>query len=165
MVQNASKWCKNKPLDTKTMKKEVAVMLGGEYRHGLDPKNRIFIPAKLRDELGTTFVVAKDLREKCLKLYSLEEWKNYIEPILGQARKLQSKVLRFLSASMVEVTPDAHGRVVLPKELTSYAEIDRNVVVVGCYNYAEVWSEEVYEKLKAEEDIDQMIADLEELGL
>lgn len=140
-------------------------MLGGEYRHGLDPKNRIFIPAKLRDELGTTFVVAKDLREKCLKLYSMKEWENYIEPILAQARKLQSKVLRFLSASMVEVTPDAHGRVVLPKELITYAEIDRNVVVVGCYNYAELWAEESYEKLKSEEDVDQMIADLEELGL
>ena len=140
-------------------------MLGGEYRHGLDPKNRIFIPAKLRDELGTTFVIAKDLRETCLKVYSLKEWENYIEPILAQARKLQSKVLRFLSASMVEVTPDAHGRVVLPKELITHAQIDRNVVVVGCYNYAEIWAEEAYEKLKAEEDVGQMIAELEELGL
>ena len=140
-------------------------MLGGEYRHGLDPKNRIFIPAKLRDELGATFVVAKDIREKCLKLYSLKEWKNYIDPILTKARKLQSKVLRFLNSSMVEVTPDAHGRVVLPKELIGHAEIDKNVVVVGCYNYAEIWAEESYEKMKEEEDLDQMIADLEELGL
>ena len=140
-------------------------MLGGEYRHGLDPKNRIFIPAKLRDELGATFVVAKDIREKCLKLYSLKEWENYIDPILTKARKLQSKVLRFLNSSMVEVTPDAHGRVVLPKELIGHAEIDKNVVVVGCYNYAEIWAEESYEKMKEEEDLDQMIADLEELGL
>jgi MraZ protein len=147
------------------MKKEVAVMLGGEYRHGLDPKNRIFIPAKLRDELGTTFVVAKDLREKCLKLYSMEEWKNYIDPILEQARKLQSKVLRFLSSSMIEVTPDSHGRVVLPKGLIEHAEIDKNVVVVGCYNYAELWAEETYEKMKSEEDLDQMVAELEALGL
>ena len=140
-------------------------MLGGEYKHGLDPKNRIFIPAKLRDELGTTFVIAKDLREKCLKLYSLEEWKNYIEPILAQARKLQSKVLRFLSSSMVEVTPDSHGRVVLPKDLVDYAGIDKNVVVVGCYNYAELWAEESYAKMKEDEDLDQMISELEALGL
>ena len=66
---------------------------------------------------------------------------------------------------MVEVTPDAHGRVVLPKELIGHAEIDKNVVVVGCYNYAEIWAEESYEKMKEEEDLDQMIADLEELGL
>lgn len=140
-------------------------MLGGEYKHSLDPKNRIFIPAKLRDELGTTFVIAKDIREKCLKLYSMEEWKNYIDPILEQARKLQSKVLRFLSSSMIEVTPDSHGRVVLPKGLIEHAEIDKNVVVVGCYNYAELWAEETYEKMKSEEDLDQMVAELEALGL
>ena len=140
-------------------------MLGGEYKHGLDPKNRIFIPAKLRDELGTTFVIAKDLREKCLKLYALDEWKKYMEPILEQARKLQSKVLRFLSSSMVEVTPDSHGRVVLPKDLVEYAEIEKNVVVVGCYNYAELWAEESYEKLKQDEDLEEMISELEALGL
>jgi MraZ protein len=151
--------------DIKNPKKEVANMLGGEYKHSLDPKNRIFIPAKLRDELGTTFVIAKDIREKCLKLYSMEEWKNYIDPILEQARKLQSKVLRFLSSSMIEVTPDSHGRVVLPKGLIEHAEIDKNVVVVGCYNYAELWAEETYEKMKSEEDLDQMVAELEALGL
>ena len=140
-------------------------MLGGEYRHGLDPKNRIFIPAKLRDELGTTFVIAKDLREKCLKVYSLKEWENYIEPILAQARKLQSKVLRFLSASMVEVTPDAHGRVVLPKELITHAEIDKNVVVVGCYNYAEIWAEEEYALTLETENLDDIKSTLESFGL
>ena len=140
-------------------------MLGGEYRHSLDPKNRIFIPAKLRDELGTTFVVAKDIREKCLKLYSLTEWAKYMEPIKQQARKLQANVLRYLSSTMAEVTPDSHGRVVLPKDLVSFAEIDKNVVVVGCYDYAEIWAEENYERLKADEDIEKMIADLEALGL
>lgn len=140
-------------------------MLGGEFRHSLDPKNRIFIPAKLRDELGATFVVAKDIREKCLKLYSLQEWAKYMEPIKQQARKLQANVLRYLSATMAEVTPDSHGRVVLPKDLVSFAEIDKNVVVVGCYDYAEIWAEENYERLKADEDIEQMIADLEALGL
>ena len=67
-------------------------MLGGEYRHNLDPKNRIFIPAKLREELGATFVVAKDIREKCLKVYSLSGWENYITPLREQKRKLSEKI-------------------------------------------------------------------------
>ena len=54
-------------------------MLGGEFRHNLDPKNRIFIPSKLREELGSSFVIAKSLREKCLVAYSLEEWDKYNE--------------------------------------------------------------------------------------
>ena len=73
-------------------------MLGGEYRHGLDPKNRVFIPAKLREELGETFIVVKDLREKCLKIYSQAEWDKYIAPIKNQERRLVEKVLRFLNS-------------------------------------------------------------------
>ncbi len=140
-------------------------MLGGEYRHNLDPKNRIFIPAKLREELGSTFVIAKDVREKCLRAYSQKGWEEYLEPIKQQARRTQSNVLRYLSATMTEVTPDSHGRVVLPRELIAFAGIEKNVVVVGCSDYAEIWSEDNYDTLVNNMDIDQMIADLEALGL
>ena len=140
-------------------------MLGGEYRHGLDPKNRVFIPAKLREELGETFVVVKDLREKCLKIYSQAEWDKYIAPIKNQERRLAEKVLRFLSSSMSQVVPDSQGRILIPKDLVQYAEIERDVVVVGCYDYAEIWAEESYQKLKEEENLEEMIKDLESLGL
>ena len=140
-------------------------MLGGEYRHGLDPKNRVFIPAKLREELGETFVVVKDLREKCLKIYSQAEWDKYIAPIKNQERRLAEKVLRFLSSSMSQVVPDSQGRILIPKDLVQYAEIERDVVVVGCYDYAEIWAEESYRKLKEEENVEEMLAELESLGL
>ena len=140
-------------------------MLGGEYRHSLDTKNRIFIPAKLRDELGLTFVVAKDIREKCLKAYSQAGWESYIAPLRQQNRKLSEKIMRFLHASLVQVTPDSQGRIVLPQELVDYAEIDRNVVIVGCCDYAEIWAEASYDQLTADEDISDMIAELESLGL
>lgn len=140
-------------------------MLGGEYRHGLDAKNRIFIPSKLREELGQSFVVAKDIREKCLKVYSLSGWENYIAPLSEQKRKLSEKIMRFLHASMVQATPDSQGRIVLPQELVEYSEIEKNVVVVGCGGYAEIWAESTYDQMKNEVDIDEMISELEELGL
>ena len=84
-------------------------MLGGEYRHSLDAKNRIFIPAKLREELGETLVVAKDIREKCLKVYSLEGWQEYIKPLMEQKRRLSEKIVRFLHSSMAQVEPDGQG--------------------------------------------------------
>lgn len=140
-------------------------MLGGEYRHSLDQKNRIFTPAKLREDLGSPFVVAKDLREKCLKVYSLSGWDAYIAPLKAQNRKLQEKVLRYLHASNVQVTPDAQGRIVLPQELVEYAEIEKNAVVVGCGDYAEIWSEAAYEKMKSETDVEEMLKELEALGL
>ena len=52
-------------------------MLTGEFRHSLDAKNRIFMPAKLREELGETCMIARAIREKCLKVYSLEGWAAY----------------------------------------------------------------------------------------
>ena len=59
-------------------------MLSGEFRHGIDPKNRLFIPSKHREELTLTdesFMVAKSIRENCLKVYSMSEWEEYISPI------------------------------------------------------------------------------------
>ncbi len=145
--------------------KEEQMMLGGEFRHGLDVKNRIFIPAKLREELGETFVVAKDIREHCLKIYSLSEWERYIAPLKEQKRKLSEKIMRFLHASLVQVTPDSQGRIVLPSELTLYAEIEKNAVVVGCGDYAEIWAESAYDRMVGDVNLDEMISELEELGL
>ena len=140
-------------------------MFGGEYRHNKDSKNRVFMPAKLREELGETFVIAKDIREKCLKVYSLEGWEEYIAPLKAQNRKLSEKILRFLHASLAQVTPDSQGRVVIPQELVEYAAIERNIVVVGCGEYAEIWAESTYDENKAEIDLSKLIDELEELGL
>ena len=140
-------------------------MFGGEYRHNKDSKNRVFMPAKLREELGETFVIAKDIRETCLKVYSLSGWEEYIAPLKAQNRKLSEKILRFLHASLAQVTPDSQGRVVIPQELVEYAAIERNIVVVGCGEYAEIWAEATYDQNKAQIDVAELIGELEELGL
>ena len=140
-------------------------MFGGEFRHGLDTKNRIFIPAKMREELGETFVVAKDIREKCIKVYSLLGWEEYLAPIREQNRKLKEKVLRYLNSTMVQVSPDSQGRITLPKDLVDHALIEKGAVVVGCCDYAEIWAEEVYDQMKAEENLPMLLAELESLGL
>ncbi len=140
-------------------------MLGGEFRHTLDPKNRIFIPAKLREDLGEPFVIAKDIREKCLKVYSLAGWENYINPIREKNRTLYEAVFRFLHATLAQVTPDSQGRVTLPPELVEHAKIEKTAVVVGCGDYAEIWSESLYEDMKSNADISELIRQLEALGL
>ncbi len=140
-------------------------MFGGEFRHGIDQKNRLFIPSKMREDLGAIFVVAKDIREKCLKVYSPQGWEEYLAPIREQSRKLKEKVLRLLNSSMVQVSPDSQGRITLPKELIDYAQIDRAAVVVGCCDYAEIWAEEVYDEMKSQEDVSELLAELESLGL
>jgi MraZ protein len=162
--QSDEKWSKNtaKP---KISKKEEAAMLSGEFKHNLDTKNRIFMPSKMREELGESFVIAKSLREKCLVVYSLDEWNKYMSPINDQNRKLQERAKRFLNATAAEVTPDSQGRIVLPKHLIDYAQITRALTIVGCFNYAEIWSDELYDLCKEEDDFESMVAELESLGL
>lgn len=140
-------------------------MLGGTFRHTVDAKNRFFIPAKMRDELGTSFVVVKSLREQCLKAYSIEGWNAYLEPIRQQNRNLAERALRFLNESMAQVEPDSQGRIVLPQELLDFAGIEKCAVVLGCGDYAEIWSETVYKAKKEKEDLAAMVAELESFGL
>ena len=142
------------------------MLLCGEYRHVLDAKSRVFIPSKLRDELGQTFVITRAVRNNCLTVYSLEEWEKYIEPIKNQERRVAEKALRFLHAPLIMVTPDSQGRVVLTQELKRFAGIDKNVVIVGCFSYAEIWAEENYSNADdSDDDRAAMVADLERFGL
>ena len=136
----------------------------GKYPAKMDDKNRLFVPAKLREELGETFVIAKDIREKCLKIYSLAGWEEYIAPLREQRRSLAERILRFLHSSLAQVTPDSQGRVVLPQELVDYAGIDRNIVVVGCGAYAEIWADENYQEVKEQDDVEALRSELEALG-
>lgn len=139
-------------------------MFTGEYRHGLDAKNRIFIPAKLRDGLGTTFYISKCFHEKCLRVYSPAGLEDFLAPLREKPKSLSSKAVRAMCATMAEVTPDSQGRVVLPGELIKFAQIEKNLVIVGCDEYVEIWSEKLYEELKEREDVAAILAELEALG-
>ena len=140
-------------------------MLTGEFRHSLDAKNRIFRPAKLREELGETFIIARDIREKCLKVYSMEGWAAYTAPIKEKPRQLAEQIMRLLHRSAAQVTPDSQGRVLLPPMLVEYAGIEKNAVVVGCEEYAEIWSEANYQTMLDNVDDEVLRQALESWGL
>lgn len=140
-------------------------MLTGEYRHSLDPKKRLFIPAKQREELGTSFMIVRDLRGPRLKVYSAEAWEAFLAPIRQQERKLAEATMRFLHRDAVLAEPDSQGRVVLTPALVAYAGITKEAVVVGCGDYAEIWAAETYDAAMNEEDPESLCAALEALGL
>lgn len=140
-------------------------MLSGEFKHNVDPKNRLFIPAKHREELGECFVVAKSIREKCLRVYSTKGWEEYIKPITALDGKDKDRIIRALSRNAAQVTPDAQGRIVLTPDLIGYAELIKNAVIVGCGGYAEIWSEVNYAAMVEDEDLGSMKDLLESFGL
>ena len=140
-------------------------MLLGEFKHTVDSKNRMFVPAKFREELGETFVVAQSMSGAALKLIAMSEWDNYIEPIKKLPALQREVAMRAMSRTAIQVTPDSQGRILLPVGLVEYAQIVRNAVVVGCGSYAEIWAEENYNVAVEDEDQEAIKLALEEAGL
>lgn len=145
--------------------RRLRVVLTGEYRHSVDAKNRLFIPAKHREELGEELVVARDIRGPRLKVFSVQGWEDYIAPIKQQERKIAEPALRYLHRNAVKVTPDSQGRILLPQALLDYAQVEKNAVVVGNCDCAEIWSEALYEAEIAAESAEDLRAKLELYGL
>ncbi len=140
-------------------------MLSGEFRHVLDSKNRIFIPAKYREELGASFMVTRSIRGNFICFYSMEAWEEFIAPLKSVPRKTAEDTLRYLYRTAADVTPDAQGRILLPQQLVSHAGISKNAVVIGCGDYGEIWSEENYTEKIENENADGIREALELLGL
>ena len=130
-------------------------MLYGRFQHNIDAKGRLFVPAKLRDKLGLSFIAAA-VMDHCVSLYSEEEWEKLqsglAEMPLTKARKLQ----RYLSANAVDVQVDSQGRILLPKHLLEYAGLVKEALVIGAGTRAEIWNPTMYEEAMAEMDDDEI---------
>ena len=134
----------------------------GEYQHNIDAKGRLIFPIKLREELGEHFVIFKGL-DNCLNVYSQEKW-NAFEQQLAALPSKARKVQRFFSANF-ECEPDSQGRILLPQKLRAYAHLEKDVVVIGVSNRAEIWNAEAWAELEAAElNSENLGAVMEELG-
>lgn len=142
-----------------------AAKLLGKFQHSVDAKNRIFIPAKFRENLGESFVIFKSLRDKCIRVVSDDEWENYIAPIQKLPRELSENVMQALTDDAASVTPDSQGRIVIPQNLLDKAGITKNVTVAGRSAYVEIWAEEVYAEKQAARDLSNMLEQLSAYGL
>ena len=121
----------------------------GEFRHSLDAKNRLFIPAKFRELLGTNFAISR-INEKCLLLFSEDEWIRYTDKLLNGVPADTKRIARKVFSKTTYATPDAQGRVIIPAKLCELAELQKNAVIVGAGNHAEIWSEDNWDALEAE---------------
>ena len=134
----------------------------GEYQHALDNKGRIFIPARLRDELGQAVYITLSM-DRCLSVYSKENWDSLTEKVNALPYVRQRK-MRPLFAYAVRCDLDAQGRVLLPQNLRDWAGLTKNVTVVGCNNHAELWDSDSWrEVFEAETSPENIAAVLEEL--
>ena len=135
----------------------------GEYKHSLDSKGRIFIPARLREELGEVFYITLSM-DKCLNAYSSESWQELSDRVSAMPYVNQRK-MRPLFAYAARCELDAQGRALIPGALREYAGLSKNVVVIGCNNHAELWDPEQWEAVcRAEKSAENIAAVMQELG-
>ena len=110
----------------------------GTYEHSIDAKGRLFIPAKLREELGVTFYLAMGV-DACLAIYPQSTWDRFTEKFSSLPMS-QSKAMRPLFANAAKCELDSQGRIVIPQKLRRYAGLDKDVVILGVNDRAEIWS-------------------------
>ena len=135
----------------------------GEYECKVDAKGRMVLPAKIKaqlPEVNTHEVVVKRGFEPCLVLYSSLEWKKVTGKISGlnefnkEDRKFQRNFLR----GVTEVDMDNSGRLLIPKTMARFADIKKEVIVVGMGNRVEIWDPEKYDEylIKDEDEFSDM---------
>ena len=130
--------------------------LTGMYEHTIDAKGRLFIPMRLREELGDPFYVTLSM-EKCLTAYSIEGWAKFKEKMQTLPIHEKSR-LRPLFTHASKCDLDSQGRILLTQYMRKYAELDKNVTVVGVDEYAEFWDSERWAKVDAAETTPENIA-------
>jgi MraZ protein len=129
------------------------------------------VPSRFRDSVMATcdgkLVVTIDMRDTCLLMYPLPEWEvvqrklEDLSNIGNQARVLQ----RLLIGHATDLDLDAQGRILLPKMLRNYGELDKKLVLVGLGNKIEVWSEALWQSRVGtwlSEDSDDLLANGDE---
>jgi len=140
----------------------------GKYPAKLDDKNRLFVPAKLRAELGQDFYITLGVNCgcRCLTVYTEQDWEtlsqNYNALPISQRSAATSLI--FMNAS--QCSPDKQFRFGLTQFLLDYAGIKKDVMIVGRAGQAEIWDAEEFKRFE-EENLtpEKLLASLEAIGL
>lgn len=140
----------------------------GKYSAKLDDKNRLFVPAKLRGELGEDFYITLGVNcgHRCLTVYTANDWdqlsQNYNALPISQRAAATSLI--FINAT--QCNPDKQFRFGITQNLLDYAGIRKDVVIVGRAGQAEIWDAEEFAAFETENlTPEKLLASLEAIGL
>ena len=138
----------------------------GTYECKVDVKGRLMVPAALKKQLNPVvekgFVVKRAVFQQCLELYPIEEWNALMQKVsqLNRFNRKNNDFIRRFTAGVRTLELDAAGRLLIPKDLMSFAGISKDIVISSSINIVELWDKEKYEK--AIDDAANDFADLAE---
>ena len=124
----------------------------GTYECKADNKGRIFLPApikkQLKDVLKDGFVIKRSVFNKCLEIHPMSEWNMLMEQVnsLNRFVKKNNEFIRSYMSGLKLINIDNTGRLLIPKDLFTYASLNKEVVLSSSVNMIEVWDKNNYEK-------------------
>ena len=129
-------------------------MLIGEYEHSLDAKGRLIMPAKLREDIGEKFIITKGL-DGCLFGFSQAEWNNFEEKLktLPLTNKNARDFVRFFLSGATECEIDKQGRFLIAGNLREYAQMEKEIAIIGVGTRIEIWNKEKWKEYNSDEYI------------
>ncbi|MEK7590373.1 MAG: division/cell wall cluster transcriptional repressor MraZ, partial [Patescibacteria group bacterium] len=142
-------------------------MFIGEYKHNIDEKGRIAVPAKFRKQLKGA-IITRGL-DRCLFVFNKIEWQELAKKLIALplAQANSRAFVRLMLAGAMEAPLDGQGRILVPEYLKQYAALKKQAVVTGLYNRIEIWDEIEWQKYKSktEASSDDIAEKLSELGI
>jgi MraZ protein len=131
----------------------------GDYTAKIDAKGRVSIPSAFLKQMpkdsAEKFVVKTDVYEKCLILYTIEEWERQTDLIRAKTNSFNPKHATFLREfykGTAELKLDSNNRILIPGRLLKYAEIDKDVYLLGQDKKIEIWSKTLHEDVEISPD-------------
>ena len=137
----------------------------GTYECKVDAKGRLMLPSALKKQLSPVmqkgFVLKRAVFQPCLELYPMDEWEVLMQKVnkLNRFKKKNNDFIRRFTAGVKMVELDASGRILISKDLVSFAGISKDIVVSAVGRIMEVWDKGNYEKA-----IDDAVVDFADLA-
>tara|TARA_B100000965_G_C19343602_1_gene648535 strand:+ start:281 stop:742 length:462 start_codon:yes stop_codon:yes gene_type:complete len=132
----------------------------GVYECRLDAKSRLMLPKafkkQLLSSLDSPFILKRSVFHKCLELFPMDEWNKVVLDInkLNRFVKKNNDFIRMFTAGVKVVDLDVTGRLLIPKDLQSYASIEKTIVLSSSANMIEIWDKNSYESIINNDTVD-----------
>ena len=136
------------------------INLIGVYECNADSKGRLMLPVAFKKQLASIlqegFVIKRSVFHKCIEMYSMKEWNNIVKDVntLNRFVKKNNDFIRMFTAGVKLIELDGNGRLLIPKDLISFAGIGKNIVVSSAVNMIEIWDKDQYEKVVNDPNVD-----------
>ena len=138
-------------------------MFYGEYKHTIDSKGRLFVPAKLREKLGENFILSRGF-DKCVCVYPEAEWERFTAKLEELPVAKERRVRRYFYANSEDGFIDGQGRVTVNKEFREFASLEKEVVIIGNRTHFEIWSAAAWAEEQSMFNNEDITNELIELG-